>query len=423
MPLPATGWQRKSEMFRFLEISLHGWDLWPAMRVPLARDVVLILGPNGSGKTTFLDAIRQILNAPRLSSRRRLQHYLRRPDRPALLRAVVSNRNGEPGAAPFRRERILTSEVTLACALVPSGSGTPEKRFAVAPGRVGVEELQARLLESRDWYGPERYARVLEAAGVEVVGGVLAAEAALVNEAYLKHKRTGLPLVTLKLAMSLDGRIATKTGESHWITGEEARRLVHEMRNRHDAVMVGVGTVLADDPALTTRDVPGGRDALRVICDTMARTPVDARVIAQSSEAGCVVACGESADGARRAALEEAGADVLVLPLDGPHLDLAALMRALGERDVMSVLIEGGGELAWGALAAGIVDKVALFHAPIIIGGREAVPAVGGPGVERMSDALRLSGVSVERIGDDVLIQGRTSDPQWLGMEDICSPA
>ena len=153
-------------MFRFLEISLHGWDLWPAMRVPLARDVVLILGPNGSGKTTFLDAIRQILNAPRLSSRRRLQHYLRRPDRPALLRAVVSNRNGEPGAAPFRRERILTSEVTLACALVPSGSGTPEKRFAVAPGRVGVEELQARLLESRDWYGPERYARVLEAAGV-----------------------------------------------------------------------------------------------------------------------------------------------------------------------------------------------------------------------------------------------------------------
>lgn len=153
-------------MFRFLELSLHGWDLWPAMRVPLGRDVVLVLGPNGSGKTTLLDAIRQLLNAPRLSSRRRLQHYLRRPDLPALIRAVVSNQDGNPGAAPFRRERILTPEVTLACALVPSGSGSPEKRFVVVPGRPCTEELRARMLDSRDWYGPERYARVLEAAGV-----------------------------------------------------------------------------------------------------------------------------------------------------------------------------------------------------------------------------------------------------------------
>ncbi|HYX25679.1 MAG TPA: AAA family ATPase, partial [Thermoanaerobaculia bacterium] len=134
------------------------------------RDVVLVTGPNGSGKTTLLDAIRQLLNAPRLSSRRRLQNYLRRPDSPALIRAVVSNGPGAGGIGgagpPFRRERITTPEATLACALVPAGGGAPEKRFAVLPGRPPIEEVRRLLLESRDWYGPERYGRVLEGAGV-----------------------------------------------------------------------------------------------------------------------------------------------------------------------------------------------------------------------------------------------------------------
>ncbi len=155
-------------MFRFTELSFHGWDLWPAVRIPLDRDVVLVTGPNGSGKTTLLDGIRQLLNAPRLSSRRRLQNYLRRPDAPALIRAVVSNSpgGGPGGGAPFRRERITTPEATLACALVPAGGGAPEKRFAVLPGRPSIEEIRRLLLESRDWYGPERYARALEGAGV-----------------------------------------------------------------------------------------------------------------------------------------------------------------------------------------------------------------------------------------------------------------
>jgi len=153
-------------MFRFLEISLHGWDLWPPVRLPLDRDVVMLTGPNGSGKTTLLDAIRQLLNAPRLSSRRRLQNYLRRPDSPALIRAVVSNEASAGAHAPFRRERITTPEATLACALVPAGGGAPEKRFAVLPGRASIEEIRRNLLDSRDWYGPERYQRVLENAGV-----------------------------------------------------------------------------------------------------------------------------------------------------------------------------------------------------------------------------------------------------------------
>jgi chromosome segregation ATPase len=151
-------------MFRLVELSLHGWDVWPPVRIPLDRDVVLLTGPNGSGKTTLLDAVRQLLNAPRLSSRRRLQNYLRRPDAPALIRAVVSNDGA--GGAPFRRERITTPEATLACALVPAGGGTPEKRFAVLPGRPPVEDIRRLLLESRDWYGPDRYQRVLEGAGV-----------------------------------------------------------------------------------------------------------------------------------------------------------------------------------------------------------------------------------------------------------------
>jgi len=254
----------------------------------------------------------------------------------------------------------------------------------------------------------------LGAAGIEVFGGVLAAQAALVNEAYLKHKRTGRPLVTLKLAMSLDGRIATRNGDSRWITSEASRLVVHEMRNRHDAVMVGVGTVLADDPSLTTRGVPDARDALRVVCDTAARTPPDAQVVAQHSEARCLIACGDGADPARIAALRRAGAEVLSLPRTGERIDLVALMQELGDRGLMSVLIEGGGELAWGALQAGIVDKLALFYAPMVIGGTEAVPGIGGPGCERVAEALRLREVSVQPIGDDLLVRGRVTEPTWL---------
>ncbi len=154
-------------MFRFLELKLHGWDLWREAHVPLDGDVVLVSGPNGSGKTTLIDAIRQLLNAPRLSSRRRLQHYLRNPSGAALIRAVVSNVDGVAGGSPpFRRERITSPEVTLACALVPGGGGTPEKRFAILPGRPSLADLRRLLLESRDFYPPERYGRALENAGV-----------------------------------------------------------------------------------------------------------------------------------------------------------------------------------------------------------------------------------------------------------------
>lgn len=152
-------------MFRFQEIELHGWDLWPSFVVPLDAGVVVLSGPNGSGKTTFLDAIRQLLHAPQLSQKRRLTKYLRRPNQPALLRAVVTNRLDDRNRRPFDRQHVFTDEATIACALVPDG-GTPEKRFVVLPGRVPASELQARLLEGKDWLGPDEYKRLLEYAGV-----------------------------------------------------------------------------------------------------------------------------------------------------------------------------------------------------------------------------------------------------------------
>jgi chromosome segregation ATPase len=152
-------------MFRFLELELHGWDFWSSLRVPLDAGVVVLSGPNGSGKTTMLDAVRQVLHAPRLSQNRRVSHYLRQPNRPALLRAVVSNPADERGRRPFDRQQVFTDEATLACALVPDG-GSPEKRYAVLPGRVAPQELQSRLLEGRDWLAPEEYRRVLDYAGV-----------------------------------------------------------------------------------------------------------------------------------------------------------------------------------------------------------------------------------------------------------------
>jgi len=257
----------------------------------------------------------------------------------------------------------------------------------------------------------------LEAAGIEVHAGLLQRDAERLLEAYIRHRRTGRPLVTLKLAMSLDGRIATRTGHSQWITCEQSRRLVHELRDRADAIMVGVGTVLADDPSLTTRLVEG-RDALRVICDSEARTPPDARVVTQDSEADCIIATTERAARERIEALTDAGAEILVLPDANGRVDLSALMDALGARGALSVLVEGGASLAWGALSSGVVDKVAFFYAPVIIGGTEAVSGVAGEGFGRVDEALGLRDMTVRRVARDLLVEGYLTPESEL----TCSP-
>jgi diaminohydroxyphosphoribosylaminopyrimidine deaminase / 5-amino-6-(5-phosphoribosylamino)uracil reductase len=250
----------------------------------------------------------------------------------------------------------------------------------------------------------------LREAGVEVHPGLLAGEADRLNEAYFKHKHSGLPFVTLKLAMSLDGKVATRTGHSRWITGEAARELVHQWRDQSDAVVVGVGTVLADDPQLTVRPDPAdGRQPLRVIVDSWARTAVTARAVSREHRA-CLVAVTGAAPADRAEALRATGAEVLILPETGGRVDLGALMSELGRRDVMSVLCEGGPGLAAGLVAGGLVDKYRLLHAALLIGA-EGLSAIGPLGLDEVGHGPHLTIDDVGRIGPDVLVTAYPCSP------------
>lgn len=244
----------------------------------------------------------------------------------------------------------------------------------------------------------------LEAAGIKTSAGMLEEQARKLNESYIKFITTGLPFVTLKLAMTLDGKIATRTGDSKWVSCEESRRAVHRLRERSDAVLVGVGTVLADDPSLTARNGRNVGYPTRVIADTRARTPVGAKALVQP-QGETIIAVGESAPAARVRKLEQRGARILLVEEIDGRVSLPALVRALGEMNTTSVLIEGGGQLAAGALDSGIVDKVIVFIAPKIVGGESAITAVEGPGAATMADALRLERMTVKKVGGDLLVE------------------
>jgi len=248
--------------------------------------------------------------------------------------------------------------------------------------------------------------RRLKEAGVEVVTGVMEEDALELNEVFIKYITTGLPFVTAKAAMSLDGKIATHAGKSKWITGPEARAYGHCLRDWHDAILVGIGTVRADNPSLTTRLAAGeGRDPVRIILDSMARTPLDAIVLTQHSEAPTIIAATAGAPPERLEALRRAGAEVLVVN-EGPRVDLTELVKILGKREITSVLIEGGADVHGSAFAAEVVDKVVWFIAPKIIGGREAPGPVGGRGAGDLSGAAGLERVKVSRLGPDFCIEG-----------------
>lgn len=247
----------------------------------------------------------------------------------------------------------------------------------------------------------------LREAGLEVDVGVMEEEARKLNEVFIKFITTGRPFVVMKAAVSLDGKIATRSGDSKWITGPEAREYGHRLRDRYDAIMVGVNTVLADDPALTARLPQGGRDPVRIIMDSSARTPPGARVIKGPSEAPAVIMVTDSAPRDRVLKLREAGAQVITLPANGEgRVDVPALMGHLAGREITSVLIEGGGEVHASALSSGIVDKVVWFIAPMLIGGRDAPGPLAGRGPERLPEAVVLEQVSVSRVGNDIYCEG-----------------
>ena len=247
--------------------------------------------------------------------------------------------------------------------------------------------------------------RTIRKAGIEVTTGVLEAEVRRMNEAYLKFITTGLPFVTIKIAQTLDGKIATSRGESKWITGSAAREEGHLLRDANDAILVGINTVLKDDPLLTARTT-GGRDPVRVIVDSSLRLPPGAKVLTQRSDALTVVATLASAPKARRKGLEAAGAKVLPVRSDRGRVDLRDLMRKLAAMDITSVLIEGGAEVHASALKAGIVDKAVIFIAPTLMTGKDSVSSIGGQSPRRLSEAIRISDAETRIVGRDLMVEG-----------------
>lgn len=251
----------------------------------------------------------------------------------------------------------------------------------------------------------------LRAGGIEVSVGLLEAEARALNAAYIKHRTLGLPWVVLKTAVTLDGKIATSTGDSRWITSPVSRLAVHrQLRDRCDAILTGIGTILADDPSLTTRLThKAGRNPWRIVVDSRLRTPLDAKIVRRAGEDGrTILAATAGADPARRAALEARGCKILACETVSDRVDLADLLRRLGTRgDMVGVLVESGGQLAASLLAQNLADRWLAFIAPKVVGGNNAPGPLAGLGISRMADAQDVKFRQVRRCGPDIVIDAR----------------
>jgi len=249
----------------------------------------------------------------------------------------------------------------------------------------------------------------LRQAGVSVEVGLCREEAERLNEAFTCYIRTGLPLVTLKTAMTLDGRIAAPDDNTGWVTSEAARAHVQRLRHAHDAIWTGIGTILADDPLLTDRTgLPRRRPLVRVVMDSNLRIPLTARMLKHVQE-DLLVVCSASADAHKRGHLEELRVQVCALP-GNARPDVRAVVRELGRREITSVLLEAGAELNGAALEAGVVDKVFLYYAPKILGGTDALPMAGGRGIRAMRDALTVGNIRHHQFENDFAIEGYLRD-------------
>jgi diaminohydroxyphosphoribosylaminopyrimidine deaminase/5-amino-6-(5-phosphoribosylamino)uracil reductase len=273
--------------------------------------------------------------------------------------------------------------------------------------RAGVRRVVAAMLDPFPAVAGQGAAR-LRAAGVVVETGLCEAEARRLNAPYLHLLATGQPWVHAKWAMTLDGKIATRSGDSRWISSEESRQRVHLLRGRMDAILAGIGTVLADDPQLTARP-RGPRTAARVILDSHGRTPMSSRLVTTAREVPAVIVTA-SASSDRRRALLTAGCEVLSLPGSEGRVDVPALLAEMGRRRWTNVLVEGGGGVLGSFLDAKAIEEVHVFIAPRLAGGAAATPAVGGRGVERIADALRLGVWSIEEVAGDCYIHGWTEE-------------
>jgi diaminohydroxyphosphoribosylaminopyrimidine deaminase / 5-amino-6-(5-phosphoribosylamino)uracil reductase len=251
----------------------------------------------------------------------------------------------------------------------------------------------------------------LREAGIEVVSGVREKEASVLIAPWVKHVTTGLPYVSLKLALSLDGRIATRTGESKWVTGPEARAIVHALRARHDAVAIGIGTALADDPRLTVRDAEGS-SPVRVIFDTKLRLPAHARLVETAAEVPTWVVCSADAPAESEEALVTRGVEVLRAPSSAEgRLDAGAAFRMLAAKGIVTLMVEGGAELAGSILAGRLADELHAFVAPVLLGPRGRPGAVDWAGPDTPNDAPRIANPHWELCGSDAYVRGTLQFP------------
>lgn len=251
----------------------------------------------------------------------------------------------------------------------------------------------------------------LRRAGLTVDVGVARREAEELNRAYRCWMKTGRPYVILKVGMTLDGKLATAAGESRWITGIPSRRDVHQLRRSVDAVLIGVGTVLTDDPSLTARTGPrldkfARRQPLRIVVDSRLRTPFKARVLAQQDKAKTIIATTAAAPAARRSALQRKGIEILALPALRGRVSLPALLKQLGRRGIMSLLVEGGSEVNAAMLRTKSVDHIRLYMAPLLLGGRDAKGVIGGESPARLSGAIKVRHMVTRSVGADVVVEG-----------------
>lgn len=346
----------------------------------------------GRGRTRTVPLAGAVL----VRSQRLVGHAYRRREHGGSVVAQIlrRHRHGARGA-----ELYLTSE--------PSFENGSSGNRVEALVEAGVHRVVVGARDPRPAY-QGRGLRQLRRAEIHVTVGVLGPACRALNEAYAFWARWERPMVHLKFAQSVDGCVATRTGASKWITGAPARREGHRLRNTLDGIVVGVGTVLADDPQLTCR-LRGGRDPVRIVLDSRGRTPPESQVVqrVRESRAPTWVMVGPRISRARRRALEQAGAEVFACPLAQGRLDLNHVLGTLGAQGLRSVLVEGGPTVAGAFRDASLVDWVHAFIAPMVIGGDAALGSVGALGSGALNEAVQLTEVSVRPLGRDFLLQGR----------------
>lgn len=251
-----------------------------------------------------------------------------------------------------------------------------------------------------------RGVKLLENKNIEVITGVMEEEAIKVNEIFMNYIKSKTPFVILKSGVTLDGKIATISGQSKWITGEKSRLKVHEIRNRVMGIMVGVGTVILDDPLLTTRLEEKCKSPKAIIIDSKLRVPINSKIFETSDKREIIIACTKNFDRDKAESLKAVGVNIIICPEDkNGRVNLNYLTKKLGENGIDSILIEGGAELNFSALKSGIVNKVIYFVAPKILGGKTAKTSVEGEGIENLQDEIKLKNISAENIGEDIMIQ------------------